>query len=186
VLGLVLAILAVALAVLFVFRYREARARLDDERARLAAETESLAATRTELDHTRGHTALTQDGVDLVRAEIELAVATRTWIEGVTRSVQQEITGVDADRTETDTARFLVAAHANEVRSCLDGVSLAVGASRTGDVRSSVAALRGAAGNCTRTLAYASGGAVPVRLRRPVRVERRGHVLRLLDQRRRR
>lgn len=161
VLGLVLAILAVALAVLFVFRYREARARLDDERARLAAETESLAATRTELDHTRGHTALTQDGVDLVRAEIELAVATRTWIEGVTRSVQQEITGVDADRTETDTARFLVAAHANEVRSCLDGVSLAVGASRTGDVRSSVAALRGAAGNCTRTLAYASGARFP-------------------------
>jgi hypothetical protein len=161
VLVLVLSLLAVALAGLFAFRYRDARARLDDERARLAAVTESLAATRTELDRTRQRTALTQGGVDLVRAEIELAVATRTWIEGVTRNVQQEITGVEADRAETATARFLVAAHANEVRSCLDGVSRAVGASRNGDVESSVGALRSAAGDCTRTLAYASGARFP-------------------------
>lgn len=161
VLVLVGSLLAVALAGLFVVRYRDARARLADERARLAAATERVEGTRTELDRTRRRTALTRDGVDLVISEIDLAVATRTWIEGVTRSTQQEITGVEADRTETDTARFLVAAHANEVRSCLDGVSRAVGASRGGDVQSSVAALRGAAGECTRTLAYASGARFP-------------------------
>ena len=158
---LVLSVMAVAVASVFVFRYREARARLDDERARLAVATRNLSDTRAELDRTRRRTALTRDGVDLVLSEIELAVATRAWIEGVTRSTQQEITGVDADRIETDTARFLVAAHANEVRSCLDGVSRAVGASRAGDVEASVAALRGAAGGCTRTLAYASGARFP-------------------------
>ena len=161
VLVLVVSVLAVALAGTFAVRYQQARARLDDERARLTAATASLADTRAELDRTRRRTVLTQDGVDLVLSEIELAVATRTWVEGVTRNTRQEITGVEADRTETDTARFLVAAHANEVRSCLDGVSLAVGASRGGDVQSSVTALRGAAGACTRTLAYASGARFP-------------------------
>ena len=121
---LLVTVVAVALAGLFVFRYREARARLDGERARLAAATESLADTRTELERARRRTALTQAGVDLVLSEIELAVATRTWTEGVTRNTQREITGVEADRTETATARFLVAAHANEVRTCLDGVSM--------------------------------------------------------------
>jgi hypothetical protein len=158
---LLVTVVAVALAGLFVFRYREARARLDGERARLAAATESLADTRTELERARRRTALTQAGVDLVLSEIELAVATRTWTEGVTRNTQREITGVEADRTETATAQFLVAAHANEVRTCLDGVSRAVVASRHGDVESSVTALCGAAGGCTRTLAYASGARFP-------------------------
>ncbi|MGH9227947.1 MAG: glycoside hydrolase family 43 protein [Acidimicrobiales bacterium] len=161
VLVLVGSVLAVALAGLFIFRYQQARARLDDEHARLAAAAESLADTRAEHDRTRRRTALTRDGVALVRSEVELAVAARTWIEAVTRNTQQQITGVEADRTETDTARFLIAAHANEVRSCLAGVSRAVGASRAGEVRSSVAALRGTAGECTRTLAYASGARFP-------------------------
>jgi Glycosyl hydrolases family 43 len=161
VLVLVVSLLAVALASLFVVRYRDARARLAEERSRLAAATESLAVTRTDLDSTRRRTALTRDGVDLVVSEIELAVATRTWIEGVVRNTRHEITGVEADRTETDTARFLVAAHANEVQTCLDGVSRAVGARRDGDVQSSVTALRGAARECTRTLAYASGARFP-------------------------
>ena len=161
VLVLVVSVLTVALAGTFAVRYQQARAKLDDERARLTAATAILADTRAELDRTRRRTVLTQDGVALVLSEIELAVATRTWVEGVTRNTRQEITGVEADRTETDTARFLVAAHANEVRSCLDGVSLAVGASRGGDVQSSVTALRGAAGACTRTLAYASGARFP-------------------------
>ncbi len=161
VLVLVVSVLAVALAGTFAIRYRQARVRLADERSRLAAATASLADTRAELDRVRRRTALMQGGVDLVLSEMELAVTTRTWVEGVTRNTQQEITGVEADRTETDTARFLVAAHANEVRSCLDGVSLAVGASRDGDVQSSATALRGAAGACTRTLAYASGARFP-------------------------
>jgi Glycosyl hydrolases family 43 len=161
VLVLAVSVLAVALAGTFAVRYGQARARLDHERARLAAATARLADTRAELDRTRRRIALTQAGVDLVGAEIELAVATRNWVEGATRNTQQEITGVEADRTETDTARFLVAAHANEVRSCLGGVSIAVGASRDGDVQSSASALRGAAGPCTRTLAYASGARFP-------------------------
>jgi hypothetical protein len=160
-LALVVAVVAVALTGTFSVRYRESQLRLDDERARLAAATESLAVTRAELDRTRRLTALTQDGVDLVLSEIEVAVATRTWVDAVTRNTRQEITGVEADRTETDTARFLVAAHANEVRSCLDGVSVALGASRVGDVQPSATALRGAAGACTRTLAYASGARFP-------------------------
>jgi Glycosyl hydrolases family 43 len=161
VLVLAVSVLAVALAGTFAVGYEQARARLDHERARLAAATARLADTRAELDRTRQRTALTQAGVDLVGAEIELAVAIRTWVEGATRNTEQEITGVEADRTETDTARFLVAAHANEVRSCLGGVSIAVGASRDGDVQSSASALRGAAGPCTRTLAYASGARFP-------------------------
>jgi len=161
VLVLAVSVLAIALAGTFAVRYGQARARLGHERARLAAATARLADTRAELDRTQRRTALTRAGVDLVGAEIELAVATRTWVEGATRNTQQAITGVEADRTETDTARFLVAAHANEVRSCLGGVSIAVGASRDGDVQSSASALRGAAGPCTRTLAYASGARFP-------------------------
>jgi len=158
---LAVSVLAVALTSIVAVRYRQERARLADERARLAAATASLTDARAELGLTRRRTALAQDGVDLVLAETELAIATRTFIDGVTRHTQQEIAGVEAERTETDAARFLVAAHANEVRSCLDGVSVAVGSSRTGDVQSSVAALRGAAGACTRTLAYASGARFP-------------------------
>ncbi len=158
---LVVSVLAVALAGVFAVRYGQARAGLADERARLAAATAGLADTRAELDRTRRRTALMQSGVDLVGSEIELAVATRLWVEAATRNTQQQMTGVEADRTETDAARFLVAAHANEVRSCLDGVSVAVGASRGGDVQSSASALRGAADPCTRTLAYASGARFP-------------------------
>jgi hypothetical protein len=158
---LVVSVLAVALAGVFAVRYGQARARLADERARFAAATASLADTRAELDRTRRRTALTRAGAGLVGSEIELAVATRLWVEAATRNTQREITGVDADRTETDAARFLVAAHTNEVRSCLDGVSVAVGASRDGDVQSSASALRGAAVPCTRTLAYASGARFP-------------------------
>ena len=158
---LVVSVLAVALAGVFAVRYGQARAGLADERARLAAATAGLADTRAELDRTRRRTALMQAGVDLVGSEIELAVATRLWVEAATRNTQQQMTGVEADRTETDAARFLVAAHANEVRSCLDGVSVAVGASRGGDVQSSASALRGAADPCTRTLAYASGARFP-------------------------
>jgi Glycosyl hydrolases family 43 len=158
---LVISVLAVALAGVFAVRYGQARARLADERARLAAATASLADTRAELDRTRRRTALTRAGVGLVGSEIEFAVATRLWVEAATRNTRQEITGVDADRTVTDAARFLVAAHTNEVRSCLDGVSAAVGASRDSDVQSSASALRGAAVPCTRTLAYASGARFP-------------------------
>jgi Glycosyl hydrolases family 43 len=158
---LVVSVLAVALGGAFAVRYGQARARLADERDRLAEATAGLADTRAELDRTRRRTTLTQAGIDLVRSETELAVATRLWVEAATRNTQQVITGVEADRTETDAARFLVAAHANEVRSCLDGVSVAVGASRDGDVQSSASALRGAADPCTRTLAYASGARFP-------------------------
>jgi Glycosyl hydrolases family 43 len=158
---LVVSVLAVALAGVFGVRYRQERAKLADERVRLAAATASLADARAELGLTRRRTALAQDGVDLVLAETELAIATRTWIEGLTRNTRQEIAGVEAERTQTDTARFLVAAHANEVQTCLDGVSVAAGSSRTGDVQSSVTALRGAAAACTRTLAYASGARFP-------------------------
>jgi hypothetical protein len=161
VLVLVVSVVAVALAGVFAVRYGQARARLADERARLAAATAILTDTRAELDRTRRRTALTRAGVDLVGSEIELAVATRLWVEATTRNTQQDITGVEADRTETNAARFLVAAHANEVRSCLDGVSVAVGASRGGDVQSSASALRGAAVPCTRTLAYASRARFP-------------------------
>ena len=161
VLVVVASVLAVALASVFAVRYRQERARLADERERLAAATASLADARAELGLTRRRTALAPGGVDLVLAETELAIATRTFIDGITRNTQQEIAGVDAERTETDAARFLVAAHTNEVRSCLDGVSIAVGSSRSGDVQSSVTALRGAAGACTRTLAYASGARFP-------------------------
>jgi Glycosyl hydrolases family 43 len=158
---LVASVLAVAVTSVFAVRYRQERARLSDERARLAAATASLADARAELGVTRRRTALAQAGVDLVLAETELAIATRTWIEGLTRNTRQEIAGVEAERTETDAARFLVAAHANEVRSCLEGVSVAMGSSRTGDVQSSVTRLRGVAGACTRTLAYASGARFP-------------------------
>ena len=186
VLVLAVSVLAIALAGTFAVRYGQARARLDHERARLAAATARLADTRAELDRTQRRTALTRAGVDLVGAEIELAVATRTWVEGATRNTQQAITGVEADRTETDTARFLVAAHANEVRSCLGGVSIAVGASRDGDVQSSAERAARCGGPVHADAGLCERCEVPLRLRRPVRAERRRRVLRLLHQRRRR
>ncbi|MGH9262796.1 MAG: hypothetical protein ACRD08_23335, partial [Acidimicrobiales bacterium] len=57
----------------------------------------------------RHHTELTQDAVDLIGSEIDLAVAARTWTEAVTANTLLEIASVDAARGETDTARLLVA-----------------------------------------------------------------------------
>jgi Glycosyl hydrolases family 43 len=156
-----LAIVVVGLVGLYGFQYRWATARLNDTRAQLEAAQESLAAEETELGHVRHHVALTQGGIEEVRSEIELAVAARTWIDAVTANTLVEIASVDAARTETDTARLLVAANSNEALACFDGVAQAVEANRGGDDQTAISALQASAGHCTLTLAYATGARFP-------------------------
>ncbi len=154
-------VIVVALVGLFVVQLVRARARLDDLHAQLDDTRDNLSEELTELDRVRHRRALTQAGVDQIRSEVDDAVAARTWIDAVTANTMIEIAEVDADRLETDTARFLVAANANEMQACFDGVSRAIDASREGDDQGSIGALRGAADHCTRTLAYATGARFP-------------------------
>jgi hypothetical protein len=161
-LGLVAGLLlAVGLVVVFVVQYRGARDRLSERRAQLEATQANLAGTLTELDRVGRRTELTQDGVDLVRSAIDLAVATRTWVEAVTRNTVLEIAAVEAAQENTAAALWTVAVNSNEAQACFGGVAQAVDANRGGDGQTAVDALRGAAGNCTSTLAYATGARFP-------------------------
>jgi len=141
--------------------YRAAKADLADTRARLAETRADLASEQDELALDRRRAELTQAGIDQVRTDIEDEVAGRTWLEAVTANTLLEIAVVEADRVETDSARLLVAANSNEAFACFEGVSGAVGASRRGDDAASVGALRAAADQCSRTLAYATGARFP-------------------------
>jgi hypothetical protein len=160
-----LAIVATAATVglvgLYAVQYRSARLRLDATRAQLAETQTSLSAAQTELETTQRRGALTQDSIELTRSEIDEAVAARTWIDALTANAAADIASVDADRTEVDTARLLLAAHTNEAMVCFDGVSQAVAANRRGDDQASVGAMQAAADQCTRTLAYATGARFP-------------------------
>ena len=142
-------------------RYRAAKADLADTRAQLAEVRADLASEQDALTLSQRRAELTQAGIDQVRADIEDEVAGRTWLEAVTASTLAEIAVVEEDRAETDAARLLVAANSNDALACFGGVSAAVGASRRGDAAASVAALRGGADQCSRTLAFATGARFP-------------------------
>ncbi len=152
---------AVGLVGVYAVQYRAARLRLDATRAQLAETQTSLAAAQTELENTQLRGALTQDSIELTRSEIDEAVAARTWIDALTANAATDVASVDADRTEVDAARLLLAAHTNEAMVCFDGVSQAVAANRRGDDQASVGAMQAAADQCTRTLAYATGARFP-------------------------
>jgi Glycosyl hydrolases family 43 len=142
-------------------RYRAAKADLADTRARLTSVRADLASEQDALTLAQRRAELTQASIDQVRADIDAEVAGRTWLEAVTASTLAEIAVVEEDRAETDAARLLVAANSNDALACFAGVSAAVGASRRGDDAASVAALRGGADQCSRTLAYATGARFP-------------------------
>jgi hypothetical protein len=141
--------------------YRAAKADLADTRERLAGVRADLGAEQDALALAEQRAVLTQAGVDQVRRDIEDAVAGRTWLDAVTANTLAEIAAVEADRVETDAARLLVAANSNDAFACFDGVSGAIGASRSGDDAASVGALQAAADQCSRTLAYATGARFP-------------------------
>ena len=150
-----------AVAVLAGGRYQAAKADLADARDRLAEAGADLAAEEEALAVARRRAELTQAGIDQVRTDIDDAVAGRTWLDAVTANTLAEIAVVEADRVETDAARLLVAANSNDAFACFGGVSGAIGASRRGDEAGSVGALRAAADQCSRTLAYATGARFP-------------------------
>ncbi len=141
--------------------YRAAKADLADTREHLAAVRADLGAEQDALALAEQRAVLTQASIDQVRSDIEDAVAGRTWLDAVTANTLAEIAAVEADRVETDAARLLVAANSNDAFACFDGVSGAIGASRSGDDAASVGALQAAAGQCSRTLAYATGARFP-------------------------
>jgi Glycosyl hydrolases family 43 len=158
----VVALVAVlVIAALVGSRYRAAKADLADTRARLAEVRADLASEQDALTLAGRRAELTQASIDQVRTDIEDEVAGRTWLEAVTASTLAEVAVVEEDRAETDAARLLVAAHSNDALACFSGVSAAVGASRRGDDAASVAALRAAADQCSRTLAFATGARFP-------------------------
>ncbi|HEY3140914.1 MAG TPA: family 43 glycosylhydrolase [Acidimicrobiales bacterium] len=159
----VIAACVVVLAVvgLFGFSYWRARVQLADKRAQLNEATARLADVRDNLDQVRQEHTATQNELDQIQADIALAIDTRTWIDALTANAQTEIVAVDANRTQVDNARWLIAANSNEARACFDGVSQAVRASRGGDDQTSVGALRGVIAHCTHTLAYATGARFP-------------------------
>jgi Glycosyl hydrolases family 43 len=142
-------------------RYRAAKADLADTRARLAEVRADLASEQDAITLAGRRAELTQASIDQIRADIEDEVAGRTWLQAITASTLTEIAVVEEDRAETDAARLLVAANSNDALACFAGVSAAVGASRRGDDAASVAALRGGADQCSRTLAYATGARFP-------------------------
>lgn len=154
-------LLVVSVIVTYAVQYRSARLTLDRTRAELAQARDALAAERDERHRLDRHTALTGASVDLVGSEIDEAVAERTWIDAVTVNTRGEIAAVDAERAETDVARFLVAARRDETMACFDGVAAAVDASHRGDDGAAVGALQAASTSCARTLAYATGAAFP-------------------------
>ena len=142
-------------------RYGVAKADLADTRAELREVRAALAATRDELELDHRRAELSRSSIGQVRADIDDAVAGRTWLDALTANTLAEISMVQADRIETDAARLLVAANSNDAVACFGGVSGAIGASRRGDDAASATALRAAADQCSRTLAYATGARFP-------------------------
>jgi len=138
-----------------------ARIRLDDTRGRLADVRADLAATRDDVAVANRRTELVEGALVDIRADIEAAVAGRTWLDAVTADTQARIAAVEEDRAETDTAQMLVTANSADSMACFGGVSSAVRANRTGDDQASIAALRAAADQCSRTLALATGARFP-------------------------
>jgi predicted GH43/DUF377 family glycosyl hydrolase len=145
----------------YVVQYGRAGDRLGHHRRVLATTQAELAAQRTDLSQTYGATTAAELAIDAVGTDISQSVASRTWNDAITANTLLAIASVQAELNETDTARFLVAANANEARQCFDGVARAVSASRVGDDATAASALRRASDVCTRTLAYATGARFP-------------------------
>jgi hypothetical protein len=151
----------VAAIVAYGVQYDRAGDRLDRHRGALASARLGLAAERHELQQARGAMAAADLAVDAVRLDIGQATATRAWLDGLTANTLAAIASTQAELRETDTARFLVAAHANDAHACFAGVAGAVRSSRAGDDGGAANAMRAAADACTRTLAYATGARFP-------------------------
>lgn len=152
----------VVLVVLLVAQQAYAtRTGLSDTRDRLSGARTELAGLEVDAERAQIRNDLAARTVDLIRDETGFAVAERTWIEEAIEGVRAEIDAVEASREETDAARQLVDADADETRACFDGVARAIDANAEGDGRAAVEVMRGATGACTRTLAYATGARFP-------------------------
>jgi glycosyl hydrolase family 43 len=160
-LRLAAAVLAVVVVAGYGASFQSVRQRLDDRRDQLAAATTSLAATRAETAQVRSRHGSVQASTGRTEAATSAAVSERVVIDGAVRATWADIAGVEQRITEVNTARFVVGTHSGTVQACLDGVARAVGASRTGDGGGAAGALRGAAGDCSETLAYTSGARFP-------------------------
>ncbi|HEV7758533.1 MAG TPA: glycoside hydrolase family 43 protein [Acidimicrobiales bacterium] len=155
------AVVAVVLVAGFVVAYRQARADLAHRRTELADARADLATAEADLDRARQDTAQAERSTGVVGANIDTAVAVRTQIEASAHDTLVLAGAADAARVETDAARMLVVANAAQTQACFDGVALAVGANRGGHGQAAIDALRGSAGACTRTLAFATGARFP-------------------------
>ena len=158
----VVAAIAVALVVTLAGAgWVTARVRLGEARGDLAETRASLTAQQDALTIAERRHALTEAGLGQVQGDIETADTDRGWLEGLVANTEAEVATVAAAQAETATAQALVSAHSADMMTCFAGVSGAVHANRTGDDGASADALGGAAGACSRTLAYATGARFP-------------------------
>lgn len=153
-----LVITAVELAA---YEYGEARSNLRDQRQALSATQSQLAATLDEVAATQTGTRRTRQGISVVRSGIDALVEARTLVVAYTGNVVSSIAEANEVRAQVDVERFLVGAAAGETRACFDGVSDAVAANRQGDGQAAVDVLRRVSGECSRTLAAATGARFP-------------------------
>ena len=154
-------LLALVAVELSIYEYVQARDTLHDRRQELAATRDQLADTVDEVDFTRTGIRRTRQGIALVSSGIDALIEARTLVTAYTGNVVAAIAETNQARTDVDVERFLVGAAAAETRACFDGVSDAVAANRRGNGQAAIDEMRQVSGQCSRTLAAATGARFP-------------------------
>jgi beta-xylosidase len=142
-------------------QYRSAQSTLRDERAALQdakravrAGTAALRNSQVETRHAVRRTMYASQAATLARAQ-------RTYFDGLRRNTTRSLGQVGVRVDQSEIAIYAVAAHANGVTRCLDGVSKAIAHVAGGNHERAVGSLNRSAKDCAKTIALTTGSPFP-------------------------
>ena len=163
-------------------RQDQLRAARNELRQSLAHETllrGQLAAARTAT-----HTARAATAGDRLSTATEQTGIRRVALETLAAAHDADIARQSLQQTTQQ--RLQLGNAANQVQTCMNAERTTMQHINTGNRAAAASDLNAGKTACSNALADATGSALPVRLPRPVHVERRRALLRVLDERRRR
>lgn len=150
-----------AFLALVVHQYVRVRTLATRQEQVIAAARFTVKAGEQTSDDLREQTASDKRTTNKTKRTTTARVKERKEIDQLLLATREELEDTGNRLALTETAVFLVAAHANDVQACVDGVAEAIGQIGQGHDEAAAASLRAAARPCDTALAAANGARFP-------------------------